>query len=144
MRTSHGTLGIPLSLLILLLCPVLFTSCHENEAHDIVIDRLRIADLETGNEIATPLAGQHVGLEMVVKTPGVTDMVRYVFSQGDSVLSDGRIRGFGDDRFARSGFEIAMPGKGTWVFHVVADPDNLIPEADEDNNEAMLSVTVSE
>jgi hypothetical protein len=109
-----------------------------------VVDRLRIADLHTDDEITHPSAGQHVGLEMVVKTPGVTGMVRYVFSLGDSVIDDFHGAASPDDHFGHSGFEIVMPQPGTYVYHVVADPDDRVHEAHEDNNEAALSVTVSQ
>lgn len=128
-------------MLVLALCLVGVASCRDHVTHDIVIDRLRIADLHTDDEITHPSAGQRVGLEMFVKTPGVTDMVRYVFSLGDSVIDDFHAAAMPEDHFARSGFEIVMPQPGAYVFRVIADPEDLIDEAHEDNNEAALTVT---
>jgi hypothetical protein len=125
------------------LCLLCLASCRDHDTPDIVIDRLRIADLATGDEITQPTPGQHVGLEMIVKTPGLTSMVRYVFSQGDSVIADILTRGSGADRFARSGLEIVLPDRGTTVFRVVADPEDLFVEEHEDNNQAELTVTVN-
>lgn len=139
MRPHHRGWILALPLLI-----VTFGSCRDHETHDIVIDRMRIADPATGNEILQPSPGQRVDLEMLVKAPGITDMIRFVFTMDDSVINDFHERESGGDQFARSGVELVMPTHGTHVFRAVADPDDLISEDYEDNNEAVLSVTVGE
>lgn len=127
---------------LLVWAAVFLGSCQHDEPHDIVIDRLRIASLATGEEIAQPAPRQHVGLEMLVKAPGVTDMIRFVFTMDDSVMADVLERESGGDTYARSGFEIVIPDHGTHTYRVVADPEDLISEDHEDNNEAVHSVTV--
>jgi hypothetical protein len=141
------TLSLPLRQLVLALLLLAAFACllqcsDDDQQSDIEVRHLKIADLRTDAEILSPQAGQHVGVEFDHREPGCIGMVRYSVARDDSVIWDFQVRANQSVRFGRLGAEFAMPPAGTYLYRVVADPEDSVSEENEGNNEDTLLVRV--
>jgi hypothetical protein len=115
----------------------------DDEPVDIEVRRLLIVDNDSV-EIENPKAGQHAFLQYDFKCYGTSEMVQYVILRDGEVEQRMGMRCFDFEGFGTAGGGYVLPEAGDHLYELIADPDDLITEENEENNVAILRVTVAE
>jgi hypothetical protein len=133
---------LPFLTAILIIAPAFWLGCSDGP-DDIFVRSLKITDNDSV-EIEEPHAGQNAFVEIEWRCQGMKRWVRFLVTRDEEVIWDFDVMSYPSDDFGRMGGEFVMPDTGTYHYKVVADPENLIDEDNEDNNEATTTVTVIE